>query len=182
MRKKNDSLRGTLIECARQIANSDGINSINIRLIAEKVGVATGTVYNYFTSKEEILLALTEEFWNETIIEMNSILTVNSFDQQLEKIFYFLKDRIECSAGQLMSSLGSSEVAGQQRMSAIQASMETIFIRCLKQDQNICKSLWNETFSIDLYAHFIMMNMMTLLRAKSTNPQFLIEVVKRTIY
>lgn len=65
MRRKDDTLRDTLLDCARNIADTDGIEAINIRSIAGKAGVAAGTVYNYFSSKDEILLALTEEYWKQ---------------------------------------------------------------------------------------------------------------------
>ncbi|MDE6891256.1 MAG: TetR/AcrR family transcriptional regulator, partial [Lachnospiraceae bacterium] len=61
MRKKDDTLRDTLISLARSIADTDGIDAINILTIAQKAGIATGTMYNYFSNKDEILLALTEE-------------------------------------------------------------------------------------------------------------------------
>ncbi|MCI9311568.1 MAG: helix-turn-helix transcriptional regulator [Lawsonibacter sp.] len=49
MRKKNDALGGRLLEAARSIADADGIDAINIRSIAARAGVASGTVYNYFS-------------------------------------------------------------------------------------------------------------------------------------
>lgn len=61
MRKKNDTLRSTLLDAARQIADTEGLEAVNIRSLAGKAGVAAGTVYNYFSDKDEILLALTEE-------------------------------------------------------------------------------------------------------------------------
>ena len=79
MRKKDDTLRDTLLELSRQIADTDGISAVNIRSIAQKAGVATGTVYNYFSGKDEILLALTEEYWKQTLYEMNNTISAVSF-------------------------------------------------------------------------------------------------------
>ena len=53
MRKKDDTLRSNLLNLARNIADEKGIDAINIRAIANKAGVATGTVYNYFSNKDE---------------------------------------------------------------------------------------------------------------------------------
>ena len=75
MRKKDDTLRDTLISLARNIADTDGIDAINIRTIAQKAGIATGTMYNYFSNKDEILLALTEEYWMQTLLEMQTAIT-----------------------------------------------------------------------------------------------------------
>ena len=121
MRKKDDTLRDTLISLARSIADTDGIDAINIRTIAQKAGIATGTMYNYFSNKDEILLALTEEYWMQTLLEMQTAITADSFCGQLKEIFVFLRDRIDRSAGKLMHSLGGMETLGQMRLHAVRA-------------------------------------------------------------
>ena len=79
MRKKDDNLRDTLLDFAREITKTQGIDSVNIRSLAGMAGVATGTVYNYFSSKDEILLALTEEYWRQTLSEMKEVIAAHSF-------------------------------------------------------------------------------------------------------
>ena len=63
MRRKDDTLRDTLVALARELAEGEGIGGVNIRALAQSAGVAAVTVYNYFSGKEELLLALTEEYW-----------------------------------------------------------------------------------------------------------------------
>ena len=107
VRKKDDSLRGALIDYARELAEKEGPEAVNIRSLAGKAGIATGTVYNYFSCKDEILLALTEEYWRKTLADMRAAVTAPSFCGQLEEIFTFLRERIDSSAGMLMHSLGN---------------------------------------------------------------------------
>ena len=83
MRKKDENLRSTLLDLSREIADTEGIGAINIRSIAQKAGVATGTVYNYFANKDEILLALTEEYWKQTLHDMEMKITADSFCEQI---------------------------------------------------------------------------------------------------
>ena len=123
MRRKDDTLRDTLLNLSRQIADAEGIDAVNIRSIAKKAGVATGTVYNYFASKDEILLALTEEYWKQTLHDMKDAIAADSFCEQLREIFTFLKRRIEQSAGKLMNSLGNVETVGQARMLSMQSAL-----------------------------------------------------------
>lgn len=124
MRKKDDILRDTLLDCARCVADAEGIEAVNIRSIARKAGIATGTVYNYFANKDEILLALTEAYWKQALVELGDAITSDSFCGQLEEIFAFLRDRIDRSAGRLMGSLVNVEAAGLGRMESMQAALE----------------------------------------------------------
>ena len=146
MRRKDDTLRDTLLELSRNIADKEGIDAVNIRAIAKKAGVATGTVYNYFANKDEILLALTEEYWMQT----------DSFCENLHKIFFFLKERIERSAGRLMNSLGNVELMGQARMTSMQSVLETVIIQYMDQDAKIRKEIWSEAFTKKEFVHFVL--------------------------
>lgn len=182
MRRKDDTLRGTLIELAQHIADTEGIEAVNIRSIARKAGIASGTIYNYFSNKDEILLALTEEYWKQTLLEVGTEITADSFCEQLQEIFYFLQERIDKSAGKLMNSLGSLEVAGQAHMASAQSALEAVLIQLLEQDARVRGDVWNETFTREQFARFIMMNMTMLLRARATDLCFLITVIQRMIY
>ncbi len=182
MRRKDDTLRDTLLNIARSMADTEGIESVNIRSIAKKAGIASGTVYNYFSNKDEILLALTEVYWNQALSEMRNEITAASFCEQLQEIFYFLQERIDKSAGKLMNSLGSLEVAGQAHMASAQSVLEAALIQLLEQDERVRKDVWNETFTREQFARFLLMNMTMLLRARASDLSFLITVIQRTIY
>lgn len=182
MRKKDDTLRDTLLNYARYIADTEGADAVNIRSIAQMAGIATGTVYNYFSNKEEILLELTEEYWEKTLLEMRTAITADSFCGQLEEIFAFLKERIDKSARLLMHSLGNIETAGKERMTSVQTALEAEMIKRMEQDANVRRDIWNETFTKEKYARFIMMNMLLMLREESPDTHFLITIIKLTIY
>ena len=175
MRRKDDTLRDTLLNLSRQIADAEGIEAVNIRSIAKKAGVATGTVYNYFASKDEILLALTEEYWKQTLYDMKDAIAADSFCEQLREIFTFLKRRIEQSAGKLMNSLGNVETVGQ-------SALEAALVWRMEQDTGVRKDIWGEAFTKEQFARFIMMNMMVLLKEEVPDIDFFLTVVKRILY
>ena len=116
-------MRSTLLELACQIADSEGLDAVNIRSLAGRAGIATGTVYNYFSCKDEILLALTEEYWRQALLQMKTVITADSFCGQLLEIFTFLQEQIDRSAGKLMSSLGNIEATGHARMASMQSEL-----------------------------------------------------------
>lgn len=182
MRKKDETLCATLLNDARFLADTQGIDAVNIRSLAQRAQVATGTVYNYFSSKNEILLALTDEYWAATLREMETAVHTGPFYDQLQQIFAFLRSRIDCWAGKLMCSLGRGEPAGQQHMASAQASLEDALLRRLEQDPAIRPGVWAEGFTKEEFAHFLVLHMTLLLRNKAPDIHFLIALVRRTIY
>lgn len=182
MRKKDDTLRSVLLDHARNIADAEGIDAINIRSLAKKAGVATGTVYNYFSNKDEILLALTEEYWSQILLELKTAVTADSFCGQLEEIFAFLKEQIDRSAGKLMASLGNVVPAGQQSMVSMQETLKEVLIQQMEQDPHIRGDVWDETFTREQFARFMMMNLTTMLKMRTDDISFLTAVIKRIIY
>ncbi len=182
MRKKDDTLRGTLLDSARALADTEGIEAVNIRSLAKRAGVATGTVYNYFSDKNETLLALTEEYWKKTLPELETAVTGGSFCEQLGEIFHFLREHILRSAGRLMNSLSSAETAGQARMLSMQTALEASLLRRLEQDEDVREDIWDDTFTREAFVRFIMINLMTLLRAQSPDIVFFLTIVRRILY
>lgn len=183
MRKKDETLRETLLDCAREIADTNGIAALNVRSLSRKAGIAAGTVYHYFSGKDEILLVLTEEYWKKTILEMQGAITAPDFCGQLEQIFYYLKKKIAGSAGSLMQELGTIlPAAGMERMRSMQSALEAALIRLMDQDKAVRQDIWNETFSKEQYAGFIVMNITMLLQSQADDICFFTEIVRRTLY
>ncbi len=184
MKRKDDTLRATLLHLARSIADEEGIDAIHIRTIAQKAGIATGTMYNYFSNKEELLLALTEEYWMQALPEINAAITADSFCEQLKELFVFLRDRIDQSAGSLMNSLGGLESLGQTRMASMQSMLEASLMQRMEQDTAIREDIWNAQFTRQQFTRFIMRNITTLLKANApmTDLCFFLTIIEHTIY
>ncbi len=81
-----------------------------------------------------------------------------------------------------MSSLGNVETAGQARMVSMQSAFETVFVRCMEQDADIRGDIWDEGFTREQFARFIMMNMVLLLKSEAPDMDFFIRIIRRTIY
>lgn len=182
MRRKDESLQGKLLYSAKELADTSGLDSITIRAVAEKAGIATGTVYNYFSSKDDILLALTEVYWIDTLSEMQGVITAEDFCEQLKEIYLFLNKRINQSAGLMMGSLHNVEMVARERMQSMQQRLEKSMIQRMNADKSIRQDIWSESFTKEQYASFIIMNMMMLLQMKSCDIQFFIQIIRKNLY
>jgi AcrR family transcriptional regulator len=59
------SSKEALLKDAKSILLSQGEKGLSLRGLASKAGISLGAVYTYFSSKEEIVGTLVEEFWKD---------------------------------------------------------------------------------------------------------------------
>lgn len=76
--KQNNERRQKLLECAMDLFAEKGYSGTPVREIIAKSGFGTGTFYNYFIDKEDILKALLEEFADQIISSVNSYYTTEN--------------------------------------------------------------------------------------------------------
>ncbi len=65
--QKDESKRQRIIEAALKVFAEVGVSNGKIATIAQKAGVGKGTVYEYFSSKEEIFMAVFKSFFTQMI-------------------------------------------------------------------------------------------------------------------
>lgn len=75
MRNKS---RSNIIETALKLFSANGYHSTSISAIAKEAGVAVGLMYNYFGSKEELLVSIMDEN-----LQQMSALIINKLDGKL---------------------------------------------------------------------------------------------------
>lgn len=182
MRKKDETLRDTLLGFAREIVTRQGPDALNIRAIAKRAGVASGTLYNYFEGKDDILLAVTDEYWREALVDLRKEIQAENFPEQLREIYAFLRGRLAASASMLMGSLRIVETAGRGRMLSMLKVLGSDIIQRMRQDRSISPDIWNENLSDGEFADFIIVNMIASLRMNAPGIDPFIEIVKRTLY
>ncbi len=95
MPKNLVNIKAEIIQTTRKMILEKGYENLNIRDIAKRCGIATGTFYNYFRSKQEIVSSLLDADWKAFRL---SILRQTNTDQppmgQLELMYVNLKEMI----------------------------------------------------------------------------------------
>lgn len=68
--KEKVGKRELIIDTAAQLFSEFGFHEVNMDLVARKAGIAKGTIYNYFKSKEDLYFAINETRLNRLITEL----------------------------------------------------------------------------------------------------------------
>ena len=182
VRRKDAELRKTLLSCARSIECSEGVDAISIRRLAAEANIAVGTVYNYFESKQEVLLVLTEEYWKDTLILMQERISDERFSDQLGQMIAFLRSRMNDCAVILMRGLRDDVETGRIRMASMHRVLRKALVERLDRDGSIAQSVWTDTFTKESFADFTMTNILALLQQEEEKADTFLEIVRRTLY
>lgn len=182
MRKRDETLRDTLLQCAREMGLKEGMEAINIRMLAKQAGVSVGVIYNYFENKDDILLALTEEYWQNTMREMRESIHGDVFIEHVRAVYAFLLCRMDDAGAQLMGSLRNVEQTGRDKMLGMHDQLRAALVQQMKQDVTIREDIWNDIFTKERYADFVLMNLLMLLQMKAPNIDFFLEIMNKTLY
>lgn len=182
MRKKDCKLRSKLIDCANQIEQKEGMDAINIRRLAAEANISVGTVYNYFESKQEVLFALTEDFWTTALSDMSSELTSERFSEQIQQIITYLRGKMKERAEILMKNLRDDGAGGRERMAATQRVLHQAMVERLRQDHFIRPDVWDDTLTTESFADFVLSQVVMLLQQRQTNAETFITIIERILY
>jgi AcrR family transcriptional regulator len=88
------NLRQTLLAAARQMIASEGIESLSLRKLADKVGVSRTAAYHYFDDKNDLLCAIASDGfrqWQQLVMqsEKENQTERQKFEQYLIKYMVF---------------------------------------------------------------------------------------------
>lgn len=99
MRKKIISEKA-ILKKAIEILKEHGLEACTMRTVAAKSGIAVGTLYNYYSSQEELLAALFKQSWKNTLEKIKPVSAENlSTEEKLYKFYRILKKEINARKG-----------------------------------------------------------------------------------
>ncbi len=89
MPKTLTNVKEDILAVTRQMIKENRYSELNIRNIASRCGVATGTVYNYYSSKDEIITEILLTEWKLMLrrIDQNSKTSTSPLIDRLETIY-----------------------------------------------------------------------------------------------
>lgn len=182
MRTKDDTLYTSLIDCAHTIASTQGVDAINIRNLANNAHVSVGTIYNYFKNKDELLIALTQSYWQDVYRTIKTQCYGYPLVEALPLLYRIIKISLDASLGSLLNCLSSIEVFNNQQLALMQQDLKQFVIYLINADDSIDNHLFNDDLSKEQFAQFIVDYFFIYLRKQDTSLDAFIHIIERIIY
>ena len=76
-----------ILQVCRNIVAEKGLSALNMRLVADTCHIALGTLYNYFSNKDELMLSTVESVWKDIFHMNQKHRTDFSFSEYVKYIF-----------------------------------------------------------------------------------------------
>lgn len=175
-----------ILAASREIVSQEGLQALNMRAVAKKCGVALGSLYNYFPSKDELVLAAIESVWRD-IFHMDSRCgAALQFPDYVKEIYQNVQNgAVEYPNFFTAHSLSfASEGKGRAKntMDRYLAHMKAGMAESLQNDPKVRKDAFSEDFTASDFLEFVLTSLIALLFRQKKDCSVLLEVVERTIY
>ncbi|MGN0702448.1 MAG: TetR/AcrR family transcriptional regulator [Lentihominibacter sp.] len=86
MPKIIENLQNNILDEARRIVDENGADALSMRNLANRLGIAPSTLYNYYESKEQLTGALLKKSWAEALAEIDGICGRQTEDRSVQEL------------------------------------------------------------------------------------------------
>ena len=178
--------REALLLTAKTIVIEQGADSLNMRNLAKQSGVATGSVYNYFSSKAEVLIALVEDFWRTIYFpKFQQITEKETFLETVQFIYETLGTHLvefrQIYLGTLSLLSAEEKQKGRSVEQEYMKHIKQHLLQLLNKDPAINPQVWNEVFTKERFLDFLFTNIITMLTKGISDCSFLLELLQKIL-
>ena len=178
--------REAILTTSRQLIQTEGWPSVNIRRVAAACGVSVGSIYNYFNSKSDLTAAVIESIWHDIFHVPGQAAESADFLESVRQIFENIKTGIEKYPGfftlHSISLIGEEKANGQQLMARSWEHIRQSLSMILTSDQNIRPDAFNETFTPQNFADTIFSLIVSSFIQETYDSGTILEIIRRTVY
>lgn len=175
-----------ILAVSKEMVAKNGIQEINMRNVARQCGVSVGSVYNYFPSKNDLMIAVIDAIWKEIIQGISDSTLSSGFLENIEKLFYSVKSGGEkypfFFSVHSMSVAKSGKDKGRETMNQYFECVKSDLLHSLRKDERVKQEFFSEKCTQTDFVEFVFSNLISLLIRKQDSCDVLLEIVKGTIY
>lgn len=177
--------REKIMRVSRKIVSEKGLPALNMRALAKECGIALGTLYNYYSDKDELVVAAIESVWQD-ILEKSAPDSGVSFSQYVTQTYAHivekLKDYPDFLAAHSISVAGSVKGKARGMMERCFGKIRSELHAALREDKNVDRSIFSETFrEEDLIEHILDTITISIINGKQ-DCTVLTEILDRLLY
>jgi|LAHS01.1.fsa_nt_gb AcrR family transcriptional regulator len=175
-----------ILQTCREIVSKEGTDALNMRHIAEVQGIALGSLYHYFPSKDAMITASVESVWQDIFHLREETKKVLPFDEYVKWIYACVKQsRIDYPNFSMSHSLSFASSAKKEARETMMRCFDQIkngLSNSLEHDSNVLPSAFSRTFTKNDFIEFVFSSFFVSMIQGKDNCRTVIQVIDRCIY
>ena len=200
-----------ILKACREIVSEEGISAISMRAVAQRCHIALGSLYYYFSGKDELILKTIESVWqdifhmdaqgrevqdepdlqsrgaqDEPDLKGRPCRQTMSFPETVKWIFESVRRGAEeypnFFTTHSLSFADSGKSQAKNTMDAYLGHMKSGMAEALKSDKAVRKDVFSEAFPENEFLDFVLASIIVLLLQRKEDCRVLLQMVRKTIY
>lgn len=178
--------REEILKRSRELIRDKGYGALNIRSVAKQCNVAVGSIYNYFTSKSELIAAVVASVWGEIFthpedkrVFFDSILCI---DWIYARIKYGAEQYPNFLSLHSLIFMSEDSTKGKELMQSAWLHIQKALEDVLLNDTKIRKDAFNSAFTAKDFAKIEFDIMLASMLRNDFDNSSIRELIKRTLY
>ena len=175
-----------IIAACQKIAKERGLEAISMRSVASECGMAVGSVYNYFSSKSELLCAAIENIWKDIFHMSASQCAFSDFVECLNWLFDSVQRGSqmypEFFSRHAMVFASEDQKAGHQMMEKYFRHLEENLLNVLRRDPNVREDAFDEVLTPELFISYVLELFVSSVFHFQKDYRGILEIVRRCLY
>ncbi|MGN0506102.1 MAG: TetR/AcrR family transcriptional regulator [Lachnospiraceae bacterium] len=172
-----------ILKASRNLVKEQGPEALNIRMVASVCGVSVGSVYNYFTSKSELVTATLNSIWYDIF---HTAEPEDSFSDCVARIYQNMEQGAESYPGfftlHSMSFLGDEKEKGKEQMNHAWSHIKESLSRVLSQDKEVRPDAFDSSFPAERFIELVFSLILASMLQQNYDSSATLEVIRRSIY
>ncbi len=193
------------MQVCRRIAAEQGLPALNMRTVAKECGIALGTLYNYYSDKDELLIATIGSVWQDIFHvpqEDKSSGGALPFPEYVGRLFRHVQagfreypdfftahsvavtgsNRYRQGAAKDPTQPPDSRHKAKNAMDMCFAHIRSSLLAALRQDKSIAPGAFSGDLTEEGFVEFVLDNIIVLLVQNKSCEAALTEMISRIIY
>lgn len=175
-----------ILSVAKEIVLEFGLQGLNIRDVAKKCGVSVGSIYNYFPTKSDLIVATIESVWKDIMHGYKVCEEQHNFVQNIKSLFLNIQKGSQkfpsFFSAHSMSVATIDKAKGRGSMDKYFSHMKNGLLATLNADTQVKCDTFSSSFTKEDFIDFVFSNLITLLMKQANSCDFLLEAIRRILY
>ena len=175
-----------ILVISREIVAEEGLNSLSIRKLAARCDLAVGSIYNYFPSKDDLLIETIESVWEDIFKIEDKNQEFDDFIKYLDHVLDHLITGIKKYPNffniHSLSFKSKNKDKAKSYMDFYLEKLKTEMICILNRDEKIKEEAFNDIFSKDDLIKYILTTSICFIVDKNYDKDLFLKVIEKIIY